>query len=168
MPDEEEHLKTCEMCGATIYPEHIETGKAGEYEGKLLCHYCMDDRREAAGLVEAEDDEPIALADTEPDVATRSTKIRQIGGGPGGMGDSLAGAVVHTELTRPLLKDSPNATRCRTFHTKLTDAALTYLNDQINAWVDENRDVEIKFATSTIGVVEGKHADPHLIITVFY
>jgi hypothetical protein len=40
--------------------------------------------------------------------------------------------------------------------------------EQINEWVDSDDGIEIKFATSTIGVVEGKHVDPHLIVTVFY
>ena len=47
---------------------------------------------------------------------------------------------------------------------KMQDA----LNEQINAWADADDNIEIKFATSTIGVIEGKHVDPHLIVTVFY
>ena len=69
---------------------------------------------------------------------------------------------------RALIKDSPYASRCRTFHCKLSDAAFGHLNDQINEWVDAQDDVVIKFASTCIGVVEGKHSDPHLIVTVFY
>ena len=74
----------------------------------------------------------------------------------------------HAGFRRGLLQGSGNATRCRSFHAKLTDAALAHMNDQINEWVDEHDDIEIKFASSNIGVVEGKHADPHVIVTVFY
>lgn len=96
----------------------------------------------------------------------KPTAIRAIGGGPTGMPG--VGEVREQQLRRPLLKGSPNATRCRTFHCKLADGPMAYLNEQINEWVDGNDDIEIKFATSTIGVVEGKHVDPHLIVTVFY
>jgi hypothetical protein len=54
------------------------------------------------------------------------------------------------------------------FHCKLADAAMTYMCEQINEWADSRDDIQIKFATSCIGVVEGKHADAHLIVTVFY
>jgi len=62
----------------------------------------------------------------------------------------------------------PTATRCRTFHSKLNEGAVAFMNDQINTWIDENPDLRIKFATSSIGVFEGKHADPNLILTIFY
>ena len=70
-------------------------------------------------------------------------------------------------------KRSPNATgqgaiHVKTFHCKLADAPIVHLNEQINEWVDTHADVEIKFATTTVGVLEGKHSDPHLIVIVFY
>ncbi|MBI5864524.1 MAG: hypothetical protein HZB38_08460 [Planctomycetes bacterium] len=120
-------FKTCDECGATIYPEHIETNAAGRVAGKLLCPHCLAERR------------------------------------PGG-----GGPASNMHFSRPMLSGSPNATRCRTFHAKLADAALSHLDEQINQWADAQPDVEIKFATTAIGVVEGKHADPHLIVTVFY
>ena len=69
---------------------------------------------------------------------------------------------------RALLVDSPNATRCRVFHAKMADGAFAHMCEQINEWVDGSDDVQIKFVSSCIGVVEGKHADQHLIVTVFY
>lgn len=171
MADEGESLKTCGSCGATIYPEHIERRMAALWEGQLLCRHCLAEKRSASGT--AESDGTIRLADFESEDSNsgHSTQIRQFGGGPGGMSDSIVGMALQQQqqdLRRPLLKGSSNATRCRTFHGKLTDAALAYLNDQINSWIDENADIEIKFATCTIGVIEGKHADPHLLLTVFY
>jgi len=182
MADEPEALKTCDECGATIYPEHLVRGVAQEWNGRLLCIHCLKERGAAAPAVgvppEAPSaDIPIALADDEetPSVLglkggvtyeTKPTAIRAFGGGPGGMAEGIS--VSEKNLRRPLLKDSPNATRCRIFHCKLADPAMAYMCEQINEWADSREDIQIKFATSCIGVVEGKHADPHLIVTVFY
>ena len=168
MPDEEEQLQSCSECGATIYPEHLENGLAEEVDGELLCRHCVDARQaadnaepEPIALIEADEVEPVLRDERD------STSIRQFGAGPGGMGESAAGLAMHA-LARPLLKGSQNATRCRTFHAKLTDAAMVHLNDQVNEWVDQDENIEIKFATSAIGTIEGKHTDPHLIVTLFY
>jgi hypothetical protein len=177
MADQEEVFKSCEECGATIYPEHLEKQVAERWEGRLLCPFCLKEKRSAAGEPAGEDkDEPIAIVDLEDDAGIEltdgstdpsmsSTAIRSFGGGPGGMSGFTGSAA---ELRRPMLKGSPNATRCKTFHCKLADGAIVYMNDQINEWADADDNIEIKFASSTIGVVEGKHADPHLIVTVFY
>lgn len=173
MADEQGPFQTCAECGATIYPEHIERQVAQVWEGNLLCQHCAAEKRPdpepvaLRGSGRAGDDTPITLAGEGEPTAGRSPTIRAIGGGPGGMTEGLV-SLDGQELRRPLLKDSPNATRCRTFHCKLADASFGHLNEQINAWVDGKDDIEIKFATSCIGVVEGKHADPHLLVTVFY
>jgi len=167
MADEGEDLRTCEECGATIYPEHIKKGMAEPWEGRLLCVHCLKDKRAGNGGAEA-DVHLAAEAGGELSVAydKKPTAIRSFGGRPGGMAE--AAAVNDAHLRRELLRDVPNATRCRVFHCKLADAAMNYMCDQINEWADANDEVQIKFATSCIGVVEGKHADPHLIVTVFY
>ncbi len=165
MADEVENFHTCDQCGSTIYPEHIERKVAVRRDGQLLCHHCVEEAADPHGDKVDLDHDSIALADAN---SAGASQIRAFGGGPGGMSESMVGAAVQADLKRPLLRNSPNATRCRTFHGKLTDASLAYMSDQINAWVDEHEEIEIKFATSTIGVVEGKHADPHLIVTVFY
>ncbi len=178
MADEQEHFQSCVECGATVYPEHLDKQLAGEWEGKLLCHHCLDEKRAAAGSgawtskvdapVSLVDEAPISLMDEGPSVtlAARGPAIRAIGGGPGGMPE--AAAAVRQTFRRPLYTGTPNATRCRVFHCKLADAAFGHMAGQINEWADIDEHIEIKFATSCIGVVEGKHADPHLIVTVFY
>jgi len=167
MAGDEETVVECAACGATIYPEHVEKHLAAEVDGKLLCRHCVGEAREKSGAPVAP--EPIQLV--EEDVLglppSRSPRvIRSFGGGPGSVGEPAPGPQLN--LKRPLLTGSPNATRCRTFHCKLTDAAMAHLNAQINEWADADERIEIKFATSCIGVVEGKHQDPHLIVTVFY
>jgi hypothetical protein len=165
----EEVLKSCDECGATIYPEHLQKHAAELYKDRLLCPHCLKEQKEQAETGRESDgtDSPIALVaeGEEVDPSKPSTSIHTFGGGVGAPGTA---ATSEREWQRPLLGDSRNARRCRTFHCKLTDGSFAHLNMQINEWVDTQDDVEIKFALSNIGVVEGKHTDPHLIITVFY
>ena len=72
------------------------------------------------------------------------------------------------DYKRPLNITGKGATRCRTFHIRLSDKAMKYLDEQINDWTDQNPDIEIKFANTVIGEVEGKKIEPHLIVTVWY
>ena len=172
-------IKTCEECGANIYPEHITKEIAGLHDGKLLCPMCYQDKRRAESAEaggknggEPENDElaSVSLADDGGSAATpqRSSKIRMSGGGGSTIGSALGATVDDSQLTRELRNTERGATRCRTFHAKLNEQALTYMNEQINAWVDKNPDIEIKFANSTIGIFEGKHSEQNLLLTVFY
>ena len=73
------------------------------------------------------------------------------------------------EYHRDLLDSGHGATRVRTFHAKLTDGALHFLDDQINEWLDEHNEIEVKFATTVMGSVEGKQrTEPHLIVSIWY
>lgn len=82
---------------------------------------------------------------------------------------SLAQADRHDKFSRPMVGAGEGATRAHTFHSKLTDAALSYMDNQINEWVDAHPEIFLKFTTSTIGMFEAKqHQEPHLIVTVFY
>ena len=128
--------KICDQCGATVYPEHLESHQAERVGGKLLCPHCLAERRERF---------------------TASSLTPRASGGPS-----------ERVWRRPLRPSNVTATRCRTFHAKLNDASLNNLGDQISEWVDAQDDVEIKFASTAVGVVEGKHPDPHLIVTIFY
>lgn len=114
-----------------------------------------------------EDLSPIALEPEEEDIPQESgmSKIKAFGG----TGIQAAQtALDESSLKRDLQQTGRGATRCRTFHAKLNDGSIAYMNNQINQWVDANPHIEIKFATSSVGVVEGKHAEPHLILTMFY
>jgi hypothetical protein len=182
MAGNEEQLGSCSDCGATIYPEHLERRVAEHWEGKLLCPFCLREKRSASamgtaavgGTAVATAAEPMAVVELEPGDSgapveagigydKKPTAVR--GAGPKKVS---VGQAAEQHLQRALLQGSPNATRCKTFHCKLADGPIAYLCEQINEWVDSDEKIEIKFATSTIGVVEGKHVDPHLILTVFY
>ena len=67
----------------------------------------------------------------------------------------------------PLINGN-GACRVRIFHSRLSENAMEYMEDNVNEWLDENPDVEIKFSNSTVGVVEGKKSESHIIVTVWY
>jgi hypothetical protein len=60
-----------------------------------------------------------------------------------------------------------DAKHVRTFHSKLTDDALTYLDKQVNEWLDENPKYEVKIVSTTIGTFTGKVKEPHLICQIW-
>ena len=186
MAGKEEQLGSCSDCGATIYPEHLERRVAEHWEGKLLCPFCLREKRSASAVgtaavggtavATAPAAEPMAVVELEPgdsgapvdEAIAYDKKPTAVRGSGGGAKKVSVGQVAEQHFHRALLQGSPNATRCKTFHCKLGDGPIAYLCEQINEWVDSDESIEIKFATSTIGVVEGKHVDPHLILTVFY
>ncbi|MCG3125919.1 MAG: hypothetical protein CHACPFDD_00746 [Phycisphaerae bacterium] len=166
-----DETRSCQECGATIYPEHLDKHTAGTWMGKLLCPHCLQEKKhlaDAAFAPAAIAAEPLAsaialAAADQPAAAPAPRPIRAFGGAP--IGRSVESAY---QFRRPTLADPAMATRCRTFHCKLNDASISMMNQQLNEWVDAHDDVAIKFATSSVGVFEGKHADPNLIVTVFY
>ncbi len=68
---------------------------------------------------------------------------------------------------RDPVADGTGASHVRTFHSKLTDDALRYVDTQINAWLDEHPEFEVKLVTTTIGTFTGKVKEPHLICQVW-
>lgn len=67
---------------------------------------------------------------------------------------------------------TPNTTgagaiHVKTFHAKLTDDALRYMDQSINEWLDAHPQYEVKFVNSTVGILTGKSKEPHLICQVW-
>lgn len=157
--------KSCQGCGASVYPEHLESGIAKIVDGKLLCSHCAkEDEAAASGVLDLM--EPIPLDDDDKG----DTRVE--------MSDSVIAVTAQTlniakawdesRFNRKLDPKAGSATRCRLFHAKLSDGAIDYLNGQINEWLDQNADITIKFANSVIGPFEGKHTEPNIILTLFY
>lgn len=179
MPHAQEQIETCQLCGASIYPQHRKSGAADYLAGKLLCPHCLKEKKQVAAvnpaaafadLKAAGPSEPLPLADVSAESADPSPPAAPAPAAAG-RGGSVAGmaAAARRQFLRPLAPNSPHATRCRTFHCKLNDQSIAHMNDVINEWVDSHDDVVIKFATNTIGIVEGKSSsDPNLFVTVFY
>jgi hypothetical protein len=60
------------------------------------------------------------------------------------------------------------ACRVRTFHGKCSDQGLEYLDDAINAFLDEHPDIEVKFVQSNVAMFDGKFKDFALIVNLWY
>jgi hypothetical protein len=60
------------------------------------------------------------------------------------------------------------AIRVRTFHGRLSDQGLEYMDNAINDWLDRNPDIELKNVTSTVGLFDGKIKEPALILNLWY
>lgn len=170
---EEDHHSICDKCGATVYKEHLDQGIARYADGKLLCPPCLTDfekeeeaaARSGVGAAMA----PIEFDDGDDDdndvhVDMTSSRIHQASAATLGMSQGWDDA----KYKRPLDSRAISATRCRSFHSKLTDSALEYMNDQINEWLDKNDAITVKFSNSTIGIFEGKSSEAHMIVTLFY
>ena len=160
----------CEECGASVYKEHLESGIARYERGKLMCAHCVAEYESshdaAAGGVDEEAFAPIEFddGDNRRPVDLSESRIHT-------MSEATLGAAHawdERRFKRSLSPTSAGATRCRTFHCKLSEGAIEFLNTQINDWLENNEQVVIKFATSTIGMFEGKHTEPNLILSVFY
>jgi hypothetical protein len=171
--------KTCQNCGADITVEQIVAKQAGLVNGILLCPGCVDEKRKA--LIEAQraaqaatpktlakpqdiTEEKISLIDEEEMTKGREApQIRSFA-----QGSTLAGAHHDAQLKRSLSAVSDPPTRIRTFHSKLTPAALAHMDDLINEWIDANPSMCIKLVTTTVGPFEAKHVEQHLIVNIFY
>ncbi|NLX14629.1 MAG: hypothetical protein GXY44_13390 [Phycisphaerales bacterium] len=158
---EDELVATCADCGASIYREHIHRRLAGRWAGGLYCGHCLAARQ---GVNVSEDLASLSLAD-ETEVGDRNQRS-SVMGGSSVLSDSTAGDLVAYKRTLNITGQA--ATRVRTFHARLTEGAMRNLDRQVNAWVDSNPEIEIKFSTTTIAPWEGKQAEPHLILMIFY
>lgn len=175
--------RVCQVCEAEITPEQITRREAGLLKGVLHCPKCVQAKRTAAAAQAtpatpvgasvaagsprpstALADEPISLLGSD-DGAAQSSMIRTFAGGGGG---AAVGTKDERQFKRPLAGRDQGATRCRTFHAKLAAGAIVYLDDQINEWIDSHPDVYIKTVSTTVGLFEGKHQEPHLMVTIFY
>jgi hypothetical protein len=60
------------------------------------------------------------------------------------------------------------ACRVRTFHGKLSDQGLDYIDEAINQWLDDHPEIDIKFVTTNVGMFDGKFKDIALVVNVWY
>lgn len=171
MADKEldQEVKSCQSCGASVYPEHLERGQAGYSGGQLLCSVCLGESKSQAQSDQGQtemaegDDDSLSLVDEEELEGSGRKVITAFGGD-----QAAKGVADESKLIRSLNKTGQGATRFRLFHTKLSDGATAFLTQHINEWLDAHPDVEVKSTESIIGTWEGKHPEPHLIITIWY
>jgi len=68
---------------------------------------------------------------------------------------------------------TPNVTghgaiHVKTFHCKLSDDAIGFLDQQVNEWLDAHPQYEVKFVTSNVGEWTGKLGkECHLVVSVW-
>jgi hypothetical protein len=59
------------------------------------------------------------------------------------------------------------ATRIKSFHAKLRHDSLEYLDTQINEWLQNNPDCEVKFVSTTIGPLTGKTVEEAMFVNLW-
>jgi hypothetical protein len=106
-------------------------------------------------------DEPIKLVDGEEGGEEQRSTAKRVGGA------AARGLAHKTEFKRPLNNDGKGATRCRLFNSKISEGPLLHMETVINEWLDSD-EIEVKHVNTTIGVMEGKRADPNLLVMVWY
>ncbi len=153
-------VMTCQGCGASVYREHIDRGLAGRWAGLLLCSHCLSERKKSAGG--HHEGAPLAGAEEGHDLVPHPDKT-SVGLSAIVMSDPEAAG-----YRRPLNRLGTGASRIRIWHCKLSDGPLSVLNQQINEWLEVHPDVEVKFATTTIGEWEGRRSEAQFIITLYY
>jgi hypothetical protein len=125
--------------------------------------------------IELEDEEPapaatpapaprpggVASAAAAPSQTQAPSKIRQFA--------TSIGNLSHQEqFKRTTTVDGRGAVRVRSFHGRLSDEGIVYMDSKINEWLDTHPDIEVKFATTTVGLYDGKIKEPALIVNVWY
>ncbi len=58
------------------------------------------------------------------------------------------------------------ATRVRTFHARMTPEALEFLDQQVNEWLEEHPECEVKHVTTAVGEWSKGH-ETHLICQIW-
>ena len=69
---------------------------------------------------------------------------------------------------RQPVRTGTGACRVRTFHGKLSDQGLEYIDEAINVWLDDHPEIDIKFVTTNVGMFDGKFKDIALVVNVWY
>lgn len=103
-------------------------------------------------------DDALELLDTGDEGDAGSSKIQSF---------ARKAAVAAHDWKRGVNTTGTGATRMKTFHAKLRVDALEFLDEQVNAWLDEHPEYEVKLVTTTIGVLTGKMKEEALFMNVW-
>lgn len=97
---------------------------------------------------------------SEAPAGEAGTKIR--------MFDQKLGAGRHEDSwSRTPNVTGTGAIHVKSFHCKLTGDSLEFLDMQVNQWLDEHPEYEVKMVTTSIGEWTGKLKEPALIVNVW-
>lgn len=153
-------------------------------------HHTTSQARPAAGMVHpsgqgrpSPDLDPIELIDDE---SLDLEEVTEVSAQPGMMPQSAPAAAPAAMPTAKKItfgpeiqhrtanwKRQPHANgqgsvRVRSFHGKLSEQGLEYMDHFINEWLDQHPEIEVKFVTSSIGMFDGKMKEPAVILQVWY
>ena len=84
--------------------------------------------------------------------------IRAIGAGAG---------IAKSQWKRQPNKTGAGATHVKTFFCKLRADAIEFMDEQMNQWLDQHPEVEVKFVTTSVGAMVGKTTEPALFINLW-
>ena len=110
-------------------------------------------------------DAPTPLAPSEDDLLTpgdqgSGRKIRAFE-------QKLGGGGHESKWKRQPNVTGTGAIHVKSFHCKLTGDSLEFLDMQVNEWLDEHPEYEVKQVTTSIGEWTGKMKEPALIVNVW-
>lgn len=106
-------------------------------------------------------DEPLELVSDDKPTSAEPPKSKI-------HGITAANSLAQHNYKRPTHYNKTGAVRMRTFHCRLSEQGVEYLDQIVNDWLESHPDVEVKFVTSTIGMWDGKLKEPTLILNVWY
>jgi hypothetical protein len=111
-----------------------------------------------------DDLEPIGLVDevVGTDVKPGGSKITAFGVSMGN-----GGQVAHKWKRTPHVTGT-GICRVKTFHGRLSDQGMDYLDATINEWLDEHPEVEVKMVTTSTNLFDGKMKELALIVNIWY
>lgn len=104
---------------------------------------------------------PIQLEETTLPPGQTAGKIKL----PGTLG---IGAHKEKSYTRATNKPGTGAVRVKTFYGRLNAEGLSFLDDKVNDWLEQHPEAEVKFITTSIGVMEAKVRETVMIMNVWY
>ena len=103
---------------------------------------------------------PVALADEAPSAHAPVQHHKIMAFGP-------QNELKEKEYKRPTTITGRGAVRVRTFHGHMSDDGLRRLDEKINDFLEAHPQFEVKFATTTVGVWDGKTKEPALLINLW-
>jgi hypothetical protein len=72
-----------------------------------------------------------------------------------------------TEWKRKPNTDGKGATHVKSFHSRLNSEAIEIMDQQINQWLEEHPELEVKLVCNSIGEWQGKIKEPALLVQVW-
>jgi hypothetical protein len=120
------------------------------------------------------DDELIDLDDDDAPSSGGATGAANVPIGQIAPGSKIKFAVggdkhTYTRFKRPTHVTGTGACRIRSFHGRLSDDGLAFMDDKINEWLDNHPEFEVKFVNCIVGPLEGKvTGEQGLIVTIWY